>query len=605
MASAMNLKEFTLAVDQAAQNMDQGQLQLLIHSIARKIPEENRKYFMELLKTVQGSSTAECSGGKLKIDIKKADGIEIKRDMERLKKLFHKIEDEEICLQADGYEDYSMGYGGDNWVWEYEETDEIKKVFEDSGRLLIRCVNDGFYHEAVELFDIMMEAEVTVENDWDPFTMGLEELLDEGLITVNLENLALHVLFAVYQKAAPEERARVLYDYFSISFFKNINLENMLSLGKEELKDLPQFWEAWIALLSETPGDTAQRLLEEAVIYQHGEDGLLAAARLACENHPSLYLRTLQALEQLHDSEKLLEIGKEALEKVNKKYVVRSEIALKTGEAAIDLGGEEDAKVYWLEAFRSNPSPVNCLRLMITTQTQDNCRKAMKEIIDQPHSYSGREYNSVKELAENLVTADHKNILRFLNGDFDFVMNQCRQIKVSLGWSSTFMKCGISLLLLLLLKDDDLKQGCKKLAEAVRCYMNFDAETYFKGTGHAREYGKNRTVFPNEQKIFWQCFRQWKTEFSVTDEQAALYLADLETIIDKRVRAIISGQHRAHYGSVAVLAAALGEVKESRGEASAKEAVLRKYWEAFPRHSAFHAELRENGMKDMRKKKTR
>ena len=68
MASAMNLKEFTLAVDQAAQNMDQGQLQLLIHSIARKIPEENRKDFMELLKTVQGSSTAECSGDKLNID---------------------------------------------------------------------------------------------------------------------------------------------------------------------------------------------------------------------------------------------------------------------------------------------------------------------------------------------------------------------------------------------------------------------------------------------------------------------------------------------------------------------------------------------------------
>ena len=108
-----------------------------------------------------------------------------------------------------------MGYGGDNWVWEYEETDEIKRVFEDSGRLLIRCVNDGFYHEAVELFDIMMETEVTVENDWDPFTMGLEKLLDEGLISVNLENLALHVLYAAYQKAAPEERARVLYDYFT------------------------------------------------------------------------------------------------------------------------------------------------------------------------------------------------------------------------------------------------------------------------------------------------------------------------------------------------------------------------------------------------------
>ncbi|MCD7966250.1 MAG: hypothetical protein LUG90_10860 [Clostridiaceae bacterium] len=143
------------------------------------------------------------------------------------------------------------------------------------------------------------------------------------------------------------------------------------------------------------------------------------------------------------------------------------------------------------------------------------------------------------------------------------------------------------------------------MAEDARRYMNFDAETYFKGAGHAEEYGKNRTVPPDEQNVFWQCFRQWKTEFSVTDEQAEQYLADLEKIIDKRVRAIVSGQHRAHYGSVAALAAALGEVKESRGEVSAKEAVLQKYREAFPRYSSFHAELRENGMKDTRKNKTR
>lgn len=49
----------------------------------------------------------------------------------------------------------------------------------------------------------------------------------------------------------------------------------------------------------------------------------------------------------------------------------------------------------------------------------------------------------------------------------------------------------------------------------------------------------------------------------------------------------------------------IGKFTEVLGDASAKEAVLRKYWQAFPRHSAFHAELRENGMKDTRKNKTR
>ena len=74
-------------------------------------------------------------------------------------------------------------------------------------------------------------------------------------------------------------------------------------------------------------------------------------------------------------------------------------------------------------------------------------------------------------------------------------------------------------------------------------------------------------------------------------------------MIDKRVHGIVSGQHRNHYESVAALAAALGEVKESRGEAGAKEIQLQKYREEFPRHSALHGELRSYGMTDMRKKK--
>lgn len=597
----MNLKEFTETVDHTAQQMNREQLQLLVHSIARKVPEENRRDFTKLLEDVQVSNTLK-GDGKLKIDIKKVDGIEIHKEMKRLEKLFGKIESGETSLQANGYGDYSSGYGEGDWVWEYDEADEIWRIYEDACRLLIRCVNDGFYHEAVELFDIMMKSEVTVENDWEDFSMGLKELRDEKLISVNLENLALYVLYAAYQDAAPKERARKLYDYFSISFFKKVSLENMLGLGKDELESLSQFWDAWIGLLIERQGDTERRLLEEAVIYQRGEEELLSVARLACEKHPSLYLRTLQSLEQLHDSRRLLEIGKEALENVNEKYVLRSEIALKTAEAAINLGNEEEAKVFWLEAFKSNTTPVNCLRLMVTTKAQDSCRKTMREIVARSKSCGPREYHSVEELTENFVETYNKNILRFLDGDFEFVMNKCRQIKESLGWSSTFMKCGLALLLLLLLKDDNLKQGCKSMAGNTRYYMNFGAGTYFKGTRHAQEYGKNQTVSPDELEIFWQCFTSWKSEFPVTDERATQYLTELEKIIDKRVRAIVSGQYRAHYSSVAALAAALGEVKESRGERFAKEEILQRYRDAFPRHSSFRSALKEYGLKDTRKK---
>lgn len=69
-AFTMNLKEFTEMVDHMTQQMNREQLQLLVHSIARKIPEENRKDFTKLLGDVQGNNTLK-GGGKLKIDIKK------------------------------------------------------------------------------------------------------------------------------------------------------------------------------------------------------------------------------------------------------------------------------------------------------------------------------------------------------------------------------------------------------------------------------------------------------------------------------------------------------------------------------------------------------
>ena len=52
-----------------------------------------------------------------------------------------------------------------------------------------------------------------------------------------------------------------------------------------------------------------------------------------------------------------------------------------------------------------------------------------------------------------------------------------------------------------------------------------------------------------------------------------------------------------------MLVAALGEVKESLGEKFAKEKILQKYREEFPRHSSFHGALRANGMRDSRKGK--
>lgn len=71
------------------------------------------------------------------------------------------------------------------------------------------------------------------------------------------------------------------------------------------------------------------------------------------------------------------------------------------------------------------------------------------------------------------------------------------------------------------------------------------------------------------------------------------YVKWLESVIDKRIDGIVGGKYRDKYNDVALLAAALGEAKESLGMKMAKSIVINRYLERYPRHSAFRGALKE------------
>lgn len=71
------------------------------------------------------------------------------------------------------------------------------------------------------------------------------------------------------------------------------------------------------------------------------------------------------------------------------------------------------------------------------------------------------------------------------------------------------------------------------------------------------------------------------------------YLTWAENIVYKRADAIVSGQHRSHYGEVAGLLAIVGEIKEDMGIQGAKRCIYEQYRKKFPRHSSFQGEMRD------------
>ena len=138
----------------------------------------------------------------------------------------------------------------------------------------------------------------------------------------------------------------------------------MLRIGKKELQDFPDFLDSWIHFLEEKKGDLPYRLLSEAIRCGYGEDKILEVARRGYAVHPALYLEALTRYEKRNDYEQVISIGREAMENIDRNNVIRSQIALKTADAAHKSDQKQLEEECVREAFISDTTPTNYLRLI-------------------------------------------------------------------------------------------------------------------------------------------------------------------------------------------------------------------------------------------------
>lgn len=162
---------------------------------------------------------------------------------------FIKIESGDLYLSASGYEDYSNGYWASDWIWEYEDTDGIGNIIEDAVLFAHDCINDRRYEEALSVFNLVRDTQISViDEGGDSFELNLDKLVEEKLAGIKLRVFALDVLYTVYQLQPTDRRAVSLYSYFSYPYFRGIHIEDIFSIGIEELKDTDIFWQTWISV---------------------------------------------------------------------------------------------------------------------------------------------------------------------------------------------------------------------------------------------------------------------------------------------------------------------------------------------------------------------
>ena len=577
--------------------MDKKDLLDILHNMARKLSEEKRDKFMEMLakytEAIPVKPKQHENRRKRLAELTIQEEEAIQKRKKEIEEWYQAIEEGELQITAQGYEDYEKGYWNSEWIYEYDDEAAIGRKIEESCQFAQECLDKGKYEAAISVFEMIMNTEVTVddENTGDYFTLTLDEMVKEKLVAIDLKKLALYVLYADYQRLKSEQRAKDMYEYFGYPYFQDIHVEDIFSIGTEELQNVDEFWSSWIQLLKQKEGDVEARLLKEAVLYHRGVDGLLEIAGNSYEIHPSLYLKVIEGFLFENNMDKAISIGLEALNKLNKDLVIRGEIAIITARIAADSGDSRLKRECWYEAFYSNSIVTNYLRLFCDTDCQREY-KEKSEIRIQALNKSVEDTSSAQqaEKRKNILSRRDYQLLSFLSGDFEQTINLCKQQK-DLGWSGNFVEIGIPLFLLCLHEGEILGKAGREVAINVAYKIGFSAREFHFELVQRAIVGDLVTTNNKDGEIFWETFLKWKTAYEIKGKDQEKYVEYLDEVIDKRIKAIVGGQYRNKYDSVARLAAAVGEMKESRGEKLAKKQTIEKYKAAFPRHSSFQSEL--------------
>ena len=586
----MHITDFLNQVDKLATSMTKVQLVEFVHYQARKLPESMRSEFLKELSgdtDESGSKSKQAASAKSSPDALIED---VYRDLER-------IRNSEVCLT----EEYAEGYNGNYNSWYYDEDEpmtyydpeHIADMVSRACLLHHSLIDSEMYQDAMHLSEEILTLNIQVESEYndEPFTVS--DLYENEMISGSYEKLVYDMLYAAYLGSSPQERPKAIYHIMLEAQLDDISVDKMIRYSQKELPQMREFLSLWIPFLGQQSESVAESLLREATSMKVDENELIEAAKSCGQHHPCLY-EELMSGEKISDEQKKMEIGLYALKDIPVEYAIRSDIALIVAEIAANRNDWVTQDRCFAEAFRSAPDVTNFLRLVLESSDYSRFQSEAQGII---YSYDPK--NCGFEVAFSSFRGELTKLhcgmmdyygLSFLSGDYLRVYQKTMFPEQGIGWSSTFVKCGMALFLLLLFEGQQLPPACERMCAHAAGYLSFDASDYCKGTG--------RKNTKSNENLFWEKFRQITNPEKLTPEQQENIIIHLLVLLDLiRVNAIVSQQKRNYYGECAEMIAAIGEVMESRGQEGRKQQLLLEYKCRFPRHVAFIRELKSFGLK--------
>ncbi|GLC79896.1 hypothetical protein LBYZC6_20100 [Lacrimispora brassicae] len=587
----MKLPKFLKEVDALSKNLSHENMEMLIHEIARTWPENRRNNLLQLMRSYENISESESC--QKCID----DGIsQIILSIESIKERLTQINSAGRLLESEYNEEWDDWYNSDVDEVLFSDPKGILKDINEAMELIHACVDRELYKEGYELSEILSVLEVSSEGDYCDYNgspLYMYELDQYNLLGHAYIPFVKECLYLTYMGNQLEDRADEIYCMMGNFRCNDVKLEEVMQSGNDELPQFDAFLPMWIGYLGTQKSKSADKLLREAQSMIQDESCLLENARKYVTEHPSLYQQFLEIKLNSDESDSMFQIGIEAMEKIPSSYLIRSEIALLTAEYAVKLNDHEKMEKCWIEAFRSETTVVNYMRIRICSNNWKQWEQELKFIIEQTYQKTKNREKSLSydmnAKRENYLYQEGYCTMLFFEEQFERMYSVGMHEKNALGWSSTFMKQGLAFMFLLLFQGEKFPEGMKAMQSRAKSVCEISADKFYRGTEI------NSKLSDNE--LFSQLFNSWKNEVQLTIEESKKWLGKIEKWIAGRVTGIMEGNHRNYYGECASFIAAFGEVQESLGIPDAKAHIMEKYRNEYSRLSAFRKELVIYGMK--------
>lgn len=586
----MNLTNFLKHTDTLTSQYSTDQLTAFIHDIGRVLPEHLREDFLERLKSA-GSEAGKASNKN------EAEDIEFNEMYSHIRDNLKRIDSQEITITGILNEVYDDWYDDSGEEFYYEDNGGISDMLEEACNFVHTCMDMERYEEGFKVGNQMLAMEILCDNEYGDEEFSIGDMVYHELLNCDLKQFILDTVYCAYHAVAPAKRPETLYGAIVNARKNEITLEAIMQHGDEELPDLEEFLHLWITYLGDKTGRDADRLISEAAGLLNDVSMEVQYAEKYAAVHPGLYLDILENTKYAAGND-MVSIGIKAIKTIPKKYIMRSRAALKTAEYVIAAdGGLSLLEKCYFAAFESDTSALNYLRVLLSGCDNEKKRKELQKVfmslsvhkIGDSFSIYERIY-SYSEREENRPDSNMVLLLRFLDGQFTYVLDKGLNKSEALGWTGTFMKQGIALYLLYLHEGQWNGKGITAMAEIVKSAMGFSAEEYRKGTCGLEETGEN--------DLFCQLFLKWKSMVPMESDVRNHAVKRITALLEKRTEGIMSANRRKYYGECAAYIAALGEVRESMGEMGAKQRLMTSYKDKYSRKRAFRGEMRNYGWID-------